>query len=450
MPSDNRDHAAAERKRLRDRVSQQNLRNKRNKHIQDLEKQVQLCRELHGPAEGSNADLHKAIQALREENYALRQIHRRLRGLLTSVKDLVDQPGFPTDISNAGEARHVVIAMKKTASDSPSSTPAALASVPEEPCITVVDPSLLPPASTVLELSQLSPQRAAPVAAASRSPGTARCSTWLHDDDCLDSASILEPSLALEELAESMCGHRSGAAHVSDMATPTLADPFADVRLWDLMNFGGDGGTSDLPAWACVPVRITSRFDPLPWDANMRLIFESPEHPAPLDLMYGSEHNSLANALFANVKDYYHGDAERLAISYLVYHFIKWRTQPSVERYSRLPDCLQLLDEQTSEPHPGCLDLIIWKHLRLNMVKNHNKYDLYKFVRLYCESLCLRWPCNEEVLMVDEEGRHVLRPDFVNHFMSESGWGLRADFVQQYPELFDGLEWTAIVYQPGS
>ena len=92
MPSTQLNTAAAERKRLRDRVSQQNLRNKRYRRVQDLERQVQLCHETHGPSDSES--LLQTIEELRKENAILRQQHERLKSLFHACQEVLGSSGL--------------------------------------------------------------------------------------------------------------------------------------------------------------------------------------------------------------------------------------------------------------------------------------------------------------------------------------------------------------------
>ncbi|KAH6889853.1 hypothetical protein B0T10DRAFT_572004 [Thelonectria olida] len=128
------------------------------------------------------------------------------------------------------------------------------------------------------------------------------------------------------------------------------------------------------------------------------------------------------------------GRSQPLAIGWLTYHYIKWCTQPTAERYLCLPNCMQPTPEQIQSLHPGCLDVILWKKLRKNILKNHAKYDIVKLIQNYCSCLKLGWLGGEDFLVPEEKNKHSLRPEFVRCFMSEDGWGLKSEFLSHYPE----------------
>ncbi|CAK7244551.1 MAG: hypothetical protein STHCBS139747_006093 [Sporothrix thermara] len=183
----------------------------------------------------------------------------------------------------------------------------------------------------------------------------------------------------------------------------------------------------------------------------MRIIFDSPDTPSPLDLMYGSKHNPLADSLYRSCKHYYKGHAVRLAVGWQVYQYIKWRTQPTASRYASLPAYLKPSHEQIWRPHPGSLDLIVWEPLRRRMLRDYSKYNMAQFVLQYTRCLRLRWNADEaDVLETNRAtGAHVLCSAFVHTMMSDSGWGLQPEFRTFYPELFDDNdEWQKVVYDP--
>lgn len=213
-----------------------------------------------------------------------------------------------------------------------------------------------------------------------------------------------------------------------------------------------DVDADGLAVWARVPVRTSGPNDVRrpAWDANIRIIFDSPEVPSPVDLLFGSHDNPLASALQRTIKKWYRGQAERLAVGWLVYRYIKWRTQPTATRYASLPHFLKPIHEQIWMPHPGSLDLIVWEPLRRRMLRDYDKYDMVKFIRQYTNSLRLRWSWDDDVLVTssDGSGRYELKPAIVATMMSEAGWGLRPGFRACYPELFDADEWAKVVYEP--
>ncbi|KAL1889274.1 hypothetical protein Sste5346_009030 [Sporothrix stenoceras] len=561
---------AAERKRLRDRVAQQNLRNKRNRHIESLEKQVKLCQELHrfrdDHSNQTDQDNLKTIRDLRAENAALRERQKQLQALFQSFKDVFEPPAEVIAVATTTLADAVTVSQvpdvpevptaqetdnsktlrpiqpsqslqtNETSADerNPISTPppppvqhTAPSPVSSTSTTEVVVSTSVPPYynynKTVQDMEGLpdySTWLAGINATGSSTDGESESDALNHqshnqnhnlqmDDGNMSGISnqhtgyaMHPPGVPLQATATSLFdtnGQFSATSGVTDMwsnripapmptslqateadlaanynstivayypfmysakapaaeETETAAPDNSGLALWapsgTATSMAGAGTGVEIPVWARIPVRTSGPNDVRrsAWDANMRIIFDSPEVPAPLDIMFGSHQNPLASSLQRSIKTYYHGHPERLAVGWLTYHYIKWRTNPTAERYALLPQFLKPIYEQIWVPHPGSIDLIFWEGLRLKMLKNFDRYDMVKFIRTYTRCLRLRWRWDEDVLVTDALGKHVLRPDYIERFMSAAGWGLKPEFVTYYPELFDGDEWDQIVYNPG-
>ncbi|CAK7217078.1 hypothetical protein SCUCBS95973_003029 [Sporothrix curviconia] len=543
---------AAERKRLRDRVAQQNLRNKRNQHIQALEQQVRLCQELHrGLGDtlistagqgigGRNADDIKTINDLTAENAALRKRQNQLQALFASFKEVFEPASIAAEAASTSNAGPTTATATATASTTvsrheqtskqacpplaqPSSPPQNASPASSSSTAEVVMSSSVPyqPIQNTRAMADTLPDYSIWLAginnngaSTDRDPGTETAcahhsqiggmamhsinyhattsAAYLHDltDDTpslLDTHSscmAADPSdmWAVSRMAPPQY-LKSAVTMTTPMAsypalsarpmnTPTdLATPYgpsildhpcsASVCAWQPApppSIPRDDAAStasrveDIPVWARIPVRNYGPNDvgrPA-WDANIRIIFDSPETPSPLDLMFGSKHNPLADSLQRSCKRYYKGHVVRLAVGWQVYQYIKWRTQPTATRYALLPHYLKPIHEQIWLPHPGSLDLIVWEPLRRKMLRDYEKYDIALFIRQYTRCLQLRWDADDtDVLETDSvSGAHVLQPAFVDRMMSASGWGLKPEFQTYYPELFDDNEWQTVVYDP--
>lgn len=484
MPSSHPTAAAAERKRLRDRVAQQNLRNKRNRRIQTLEQQVKLCQETHNP---QRTDGHlETIRKLREENQVLRDQQKRLQGLLSSCQEIL---GSSTS-QHGNEPSIEFPETHRTPSPQPNNSyqdaePATLSNSPDSVnhChsdshaspIQIPSPFSQPVLCAEAEGSDAIDVRPSPRSTdinteiESTLPTTASAPDVDMDEVEDVSGALLgfgtEISLPSQYSGSDSSSESEERRHRGDFVDlrrsmqeisqtqPGLSRlnfpydfkegmPFLDSGLLAALDLWAEQSIEGLPRWARTPLRTSTVDDAChsPWDADIRAIIEAPDTPSPLDLLFGSSQNRLAGSVHRCVKIWYHGNAERLAIGWLVYHYVKWRTQPSMERFSRLPNWIKPELEQTSSRHPGCLDLVLMKGLRLNIVKNHRQYDINRFIRLYCTSLRLRWSSDDEVLVPNETNDYAVRPDFFRRFMSEDGWGLKSEFISQYPELFEGLD----------
>lgn len=89
--------SSSEKKRIRDRRGQKRLREKRESHIQALERQVATCKQHHGA--DRTGDLISVVNQLYRENEALRARHERLRAVLMD-----DPPSHPLSIGNVEPA----------------------------------------------------------------------------------------------------------------------------------------------------------------------------------------------------------------------------------------------------------------------------------------------------------------------------------------------------------
>ncbi|CAK7205006.1 hypothetical protein SEUCBS139899_007770 [Sporothrix eucalyptigena] len=538
---------AAERKRLRDRVAQQNLRNKRNRYIQVLEQQVQMCQELHrtgtadGVPGGRDPDDVKMINELRAENAALRDRQKQLQALFASFKEVFE----PVSSSRTDAVPEAVTTTAKealtsiqassttfapiTASTDDNETPRQ-ASPPPQPPSPPLQTSPVSSTSTVeLVMSASVPYQLvnnnravadtlpdysmwlAGITTGSSSTDGESETEMNHQHHCtMDDMSMQSihyhttPAGYLQDLTAGTPSffdtpHPQMTADASDiwsvsrlttpqylktatglmplqlpaappMHTPANFTPYGPAIVEQPMSTSlcewhppppqpppripddsaSTASVDEIPIWARIPVRTSGPNDVrrLAWDTNVRIIFDSPDVPSPLDLMFGSKTNPLAQSIQRSCKKYYLGHAVRLAVGWQVYQYIKWRTQPTATRYALLPHFLKLTHEQIWMPHPGSLDLIVWEPLRRKMIRDYNKYDVVKFIQQYTRCLRLRWAVDEDVLETNDQGVHVLRPAFVDKFMSESGWGLKPEFRTYYPELFEDDEWDKIVYDP--
>ncbi|KAI1141841.1 hypothetical protein F5Y05DRAFT_274866 [Hypoxylon sp. FL0543] len=205
------------------------------------------------------------------------------------------------------------------------------------------------------------------------------------------------------------------------------------------------------PQWSLIPVHIDS--SPFVTDlfdlafGNPELVRACPETPQPVDFLYGSKNNYLANIIHEATRRWPCRDPERLAAGWLAYHQIKWMLEPSEERFSRLHDFQRPVPEQLRYPHAFFADFIIWPRLRANLIKNQHTYDRQDMVGMLTCCLKVRWPWNKPFLQPTDEGQLVIQPDFYNTFTKPEGWGLTREFLNRYPALIDGLDTTSIHYE---
>ncbi|PWY87120.1 hypothetical protein BO94DRAFT_566006 [Aspergillus sclerotioniger CBS 115572] len=176
-----------------------------------------------------------------------------------------------------------------------------------------------------------------------------------------------------------------------------------------------------------------------------------PPSPNPLDLLYGTNTNPLAHAIYTHSLRRPLRDPERLAFGWLSYHYAKWLFDPSPSTFSHLPIFLHPVPEQLSIPHPASLDLLIWPEIRVNLIREWGSYtgqkdDLFGF--LAC-CLKVRWPWGEPVLERDKGNELVVREEFLERFMCVNGWGITREFVGVYPGVVRGVDVGRVLVEVG-
>ncbi|KAJ5872371.1 uncharacterized protein N7529_004724 [Penicillium soppii] len=353
--------SSAEKKRLRDRRSQQNFRNKKSQHISKLEKQVAHCENNH--SDQGVQRLFQVIAGLRRENETLRSRQDGLKYLInswsaepdTGTADLSSedylsfskglspqfsfQPDFHDSVSSNANALPNTI--NKLLSASAMTTPPSQAHSPSS--------ELLPPGTTLW--NQIPP----------------------HSDDLSNPQSIFS------------C------------------------------------------LWFLYPEQITPCPDTL---------------GSPLDILYGTKENALADMIHSALQRRPIRDPERLSIGWLSYHLSRWFLRPSPETYERLPLFLRPVQGQMEVRHPLVLDFLPWPRLRLNLIRRwhfycSNREDLFG---MFACCTKIRWPWGEDILERDDRNELRIKKRFFDTFMSQSGWGLTPEFIRRYPDLVEGMD----------
>lgn len=203
---------------------------------------------------------------------------------------------------------------------------------------------------------------------------------------------------------------------------------------------------SAVPAWSLLPMREYSD-NPLynpQWLARADLIAACPPQPSPLDLLHGTRRNFLADQINRAVRRRALRDSECLALGWLVYLFSKWLVTPNPATFSRLATFQQPIMAQLQHGHPAFLDMIIWPQIRMNLHRHWRKYDFAELVGYFSCCVKVRWPWGVDVLERDEEDVLQMKKEFFDVFFQESGWGLTAEFIDKFPELFEGMDVEAV------
>lgn len=249
--------------------------------------------------------------------------------------------------------------------------------------------------------------------------------------------------------AEDITGHLSGLQEVATIPAPALHASTDTSERPETLGLSVPNGSipglpSAIPAWLLVPMNdnghLPPRVPPLcPWISRPDMIVSSPSQISPLALLYGTRRNWLADQIHRSIRRRAMRDSECLAVGWLAYNFSKWRASPSPETYARLAAFQHPTLAQLQRGHPIGFDLLPWPQLRSSLALNWHKYDYAELVGYLSCCMKVRWPWGEEVLEPDEEDNMQIRPEFLDVFTSESGWGLTDEFISKYPELLQGM-----------
>lgn len=140
-------------------------------------------------------------------------------------------------------------------------------------------------------------------------------------------------------------------------------------------------------------------------------------------------------------------EAECIGLGYLIYNYSKWRVSPTPATFARLATFQRPTELQIQQDHMAGIDMIIWPQLRINLIRNWEKYDPVELVDYIAFCMKVRWPWGKEPLERDEDDKLQVRSDFQKVFMSEDGWGLTAEFIDRYPELLEGMDVEALRFE---
>lgn len=186
------------------------------------------------------------------------------------------------------------------------------------------------------------------------------------------------------------------------------------------------------------------------WFQYPELIRPCPDTPhSPLDILYGSKLNPLADMIHDVGERRPFREPERLAAGWIAYLITRWVCAPSPTTYGALPGFLRPVREQLDTPHPVALDMVPWPKVRVALIRDWARYrDNYSdFFGLLACCIRIRWPWGESVLERAADNTLVMRDDFYETFTSDSGWTITREFVDQYPKLFAGVDVDSILYR---
>ncbi|KAJ5642432.1 hypothetical protein N7490_006432 [Penicillium lividum] len=345
--------SSAERKRIRDRRSQQTLRAKKEQYTRQLEAKVAYCEQHH--SDKGAQQLIGIIKSLRKQNEILVARHNALKLLVNSWEDTTEDSEAYT---NAWVAQGVN-----------DKSPSSLVQTSPE------DMDMHSPVANTPPISSLPP--------------------------------------------------------ISSAATSPASFP-----LWNQLPLYSDDFSS---------YRTVS----LPWFFFIEQITNCPDTPAsPLEILYGSKSNPLANMIHLALEKRPIREPEKLALGWITYHISRWIVAPSPKTFAALPSCMHPAEEQLKIEHPLALSCIPWPKMRSNVIR---QWPFYNSVRdelfgMFTCCIKIRWPWGVNVLERNEHDDLCIKPAFYETFMSEQGWGITPEFLSKYPRLADGLDVNSVIF----
>ncbi|KAI1615956.1 hypothetical protein EDD36DRAFT_119307 [Exophiala viscosa] len=127
---------------------------------------------------------------------------------------------------------------------------------------------------------------------------------------------------------------------------------------------------------------------------------------------------------------------EKLAIFWLNYIHLRYRIFPTEENLDELPVWLHPCPSQCRVSHPIYIDALPWPVLREKLTFEHRLYPFNMFSPVFCSSLNVNWPYDHAMTYVREaSGTLRLSRAFKTHLRKLENWSLRPTFASSYPEL---------------
>ncbi|KNG90614.1 hypothetical protein ANOM_001324 [Aspergillus nomiae NRRL 13137] len=387
---------SSERKRLRDRRAQQNLREKRENRMRALEERVAYCDKNHGNELIRNC-MH-TVDCVRRENELL---HARQEHLRRLFQDWEVQGNGATGVYRT---------LSSTSMTTNSfSAPWALTTSAGSPRsdITLVD------------------------------PGMQNLSGWSVNGT--DSAGL---GLTTDGLtAPSMTSTWPVA-----LDTRSSPSPIIDIPLMSSMHPTPGPDTYPLMTHKDYTQMAANSGNWSGWSALSDTVHKLPLLPSPFDLLHGSRRNWLADQINRLLRRLSLREPDRLALSWTMYSFARWRANPTPLTFANMPSFLQPVAGQVRQhQHPEFV-FFLWPQLRVNYLESRSAIDLIEVYRYGISSCRVRWPSSVSIWDWDDDENMFVKPEFFETFLDRSGWGLTSVFIDKYPELVKGMDVESLRY----
>ncbi|KAF2138669.1 uncharacterized protein K452DRAFT_276323 [Aplosporella prunicola CBS 121167] len=94
------------------------------------------------------------------------------------------------------------------------------------------------------------------------------------------------------------------------------------------------------------------------------------------------------------------GLAEKVAVLYIMFLFMRWQIEPTQENYERLPDWITPRPSQLFTPHPVWHDYLPWPRLRDRIIALQPQQAFDNFFIPFTTSLCLNWPYEQRDVLL--------------------------------------------------
>ncbi|KAF4980047.1 hypothetical protein FZEAL_3909 [Fusarium zealandicum] len=199
--------------------------------------------------------------------------------------------------------------------------------------------------------------------------------------------------------------------------------------------------TSPLPTLFPTPPPVDCRFailyethaafpqDPL----HARSLPRNPTLPNLSLHSYGD--NAVTYFLTSFLKGFKMASVETLfGVYFFAYRLMRWRLHPDPMTLRDVPSWLLPTEVQNTYPHPVSIDYIPWPDLRDWLCSNQRMESRHS-VKIYLESLRLKWPPGLSLMAFDSSGQVSVSPEFETTVCDLSNWELGPPWLDAFPRL---------------